>query len=689
MTKFSLNSHHKSFRFFLYFCFFTLLLVVLIDIFCSIILNNNLKEVRKITTGTKEFSFSYKFAYFDLFRGAIVSNLEFDKGGEILFAAKRLDIGFDLFSLLKGQVLVKNIVLARSRVSLEKVNDMTYLTKEIIEKMQAPMYFYETTHFKGTDLECGNAVLGDVRGYFSLIKGNLLISRGDFLLKKINVAALPDVDILEGSNFYKPFDYVFEGEFIDKDFAITRFEMSNPYLKFTASGRVKDIGSNPDITFSMHFLNIVLDDFPAFNNKDVQSRGVLDAVLNATGTPADLKSTLSVKASNAEFSFVNSLFLTKINGSILFIHDRLVGQDISFLINGRPFEVDMAIYHATFPHILLQLSSLSKDAATGALILNLSADWVDNELVGNMKTKIRYLLQDTAHTVDFRLKNFRFGRDDHPFMLAENLDIEFVSESIEPHPKTEVFKRSFSLEQLFCIVRRQKDGFLLEDVNAISYSGTAEGQINFSTAGGKLGVEAEAHVRDIDLSEFFQNTKDASYVLLGKLDADVKFDNRLSEILKGQIFIKNGMVEEVPLLNAVADFLGVKSLKKISFEELSMFFSGGRGEYNSEARLKSSLVNVSLDADISSYDKIDGYLTATLATELLNESKNFKKILKYIRHGEPSVTFPFKISSYIHSPRVLWLKNEFKEKLQNLLPESNKRLLQRQVTGMVENMKAE
>jgi hypothetical protein len=86
---------------------------------------------------------------------------------------------------------------------------------------------------------------------------------------------------------------------------------------------------------------------------------------------------------------------------------------------------------------------------------------------------------------------------------------------------------------------------------------------------------------------------------------------------------------------------------------------------------------------------MDGYLSVVISTRLLNESKQFKKILAYIKHDQPSVSFPFKISSYIDSPRILWLKNEFKEKLSNLLPERNKRYLQKQVSSMVEGIKVE
>jgi hypothetical protein len=92
---------------------------------------------------------------------------------------------------------------------------------------------------------------------------------------------------------------------------------------------------------------------------------------------------------------------------------------------------------------------------------------------------------------------------------------------------------------------------------------------------------------------------------------------------------------------------------------------------------------------VESYDKMDGYLSVSIATQLLNESKYFKKLLIYLKHDQPSVVFPFKISSYLNSPRILWLRNEFKEKLQHLLPESNKRVLQGQINTMVEKIQDE
>ena len=688
-TKFSLSSHRKDIRLFLFIALCVFLFIVFIDVFFSVVLNRNLAQIRKIAAESGEFSFNYRRATFNLFKGVTVAGPEFDKGGEILFAAKRLDMGFDLFSLLQQKVLIKNIFITHPRLLFHKISDLISLSKEILEKMKTPIGFFETTHFKGTDLELGDVALLDIRGYFSSIKGNLLISRGEILLKKIRLPAASPMDFFRGSKFYKPFDYVFEAEPEGEDFVFSRFELSNPYLKFTGSGRIQNFALNPVMTLEMNFLNIILDDFPALNHEHVKSRGVVDSVLKVAGPLTGLKSWLSVKISNASFGFFDSLFLTKVNGSALFVRDRLIGRHLSLFINGIPFVADFAVYQESYPHILLQLSSLSKDVKASAFHLNLSADWVENELVGSARTKIRYLLKDTANTFNFSLKNFRLGYDDYPFIVAENLDTEFLVESLGTHADTKVFERDVSLEQLFCVIRRQKDEFVLDNLKSVCYAGTLEGKIHFLTLNEQLAIKGEAHVRDVDLNEFFQGSKGGSYVLLGRLDGDLRFDSRLTDMFKGQLFITNGLVEQNPLLNAVADFLGVVSLKKIAFDELSMFFSGGRGEYTSEAKLKSSQVSALLDTKISSYDKMDGYLTVSIATELLNESKQFKKILTYIRHGEPSVVFPFKIFSYIHSPRVLWLKNEFKEKLQNLLPERNKRFLQRQVTGMIEKMKTE
>jgi hypothetical protein len=664
--------------------------VALVDIALTIFLNKKIAQIEQLVSARDGYYLRVKFSFFNVFSGITMKGLECGRQGEVFFAAKRLDFGFDLLSLLKKKILIKNIRVRKPQLFANKMAEISSLGNDVLAHMDKSVGFYETVYFQVEDSWLDDAFFLDMKGYLSLVKGNLFISRGVVTLKKIRLAAFSDVDFFHGSSFYKPFDYIFEGELKDMDFIVSRFEVSNPTLKFAGKGRIQGVAADARAVFDVNFLNILLDDFPSINSDRLQSRGVVDAILKVSGPLSDIKALLSLKISNGRFAFFDSLFLNKVNGNAVITQDHLIGQNFSLNINGIPFVADFAATQQDYPHLLLHLFSVYKVGDLSAMVLNFSSDWVEGELAGDVRMRIRYTSKDTSNTMDFHLSDFHLGYEDDLFINARNLDAKLAVEPIaSKEPSGKIFSRDLALQHLFCVVRRQEDGFVLEHMKATIYGGTLEGAIEFVPEANQLDIKGEAHLREVDLSDFFTESKDNAYSVSGKLDADLRFDNSLADMFKGQLFVVDGTIAQHPLLNAVSDFLGVPSLKKVTFKDLSMFYSGGRGEYTSQVKLQSPDVNFFLTGKITSYDKMDGVLSVSLATQLLNESKQFKKILAYIKHEEPYVIFPFKISSYIHSPRVLWLKNEFKEKLQNLLPERNKRFLQRQVNSVVEKIEGE
>lgn len=691
MTKFSLSSHHKGLRVALYSLVFLCCFVSLVNISVSVLLNNTLKDMRRIVAEARPgFSFQVRFAYFNLLRGVTMYGLECRKDGALILSARQSDLGFDLLSLKDKKIRIKNIRFRQARLDAGRLQELSVLWDKTLWKFDIPMEFFETTYYNGTDLWLNDMALADVKGYFSSIKGSLWVSRGHIVLKKLRVPAFPEADLFGGSPFYKPFDYIFEAESSAEDFVISRFEIVNPDLKFAGLGRIEDVGKNPRVDIGVEFLNIVLDNFPALNRDYVLTRGVVDARLRIEGGADDLKTLLNVKFSNVEANFFDALAMTRISGTALVERDRMVGENFSLFINDIPFDADFVISQGLYPHMVLYLASLTQVSSSPAFAFELEADGMGKELAGKAKTRIRYAAREATNTLDFELEDFRVGYEEDLFVSARTLKAAF---QIEPEKKAarkgKSLSRSVELAHAFCVMRRDNEEFVLDNVKAVCYGGTIEGRIGFLMKGGKLTTKGEGHLREVNLGDFFESAPEPSHQLSGRIDGDLRFDTGSVDMVKGQLFVSDGLIEQNPLLNAVSDFLGVPSLKKVDFDELSVFFSGGRGEYTSQVKLESPRVKADLDGKITGYDKMDGYLSIGLATELMNESKQFKKILTYIRHDEPSVLFSFKISSYLESPRVLWLKNEFKDKLSNLLPERNKRFLQRQVNIMVEKMEPE
>lgn len=691
MTNFSLSSPLKRRRRSFLTGILVLALVVLaVDVSLTIFIDRELKRFQRDIAEAGDFSFQYRSVFFNLFQGIAIRGLEVDKGDEILARARRLDLGFDLVSLVSARkALVKNIRMRKAHLYLDKTADLLAFLKYVLSRPSQPVGLFKTIHFRAGDLWIGDMMQLDFKGYFSSILGRSFSSRGRLHLKYLVLAPYASADVFKGSPFYKPFDYVFEAETSGDDLSVPRLQMSNGFLRVTGSGHIARYQTQAGLELDLKVFNIVLDDFPAFNAEHVQAQGVLDVGARFTGSLDAVKAFADIKVSSAQLVFFNALSLSRINGSVLFVGDHLTAQQLSLSINGVPFQADASVSGGAFPHLVLHLSSRAEPGGQNAFVLDLDGDLVENALRGDIKTQLRYASGATTNSLDFDLKGFRMGYEDDLYLKADFLGVGLFIKPPEGEARAKKIAKNIGLEDLFLIVRKKEDGFSLEYVRALCYNGTLEGVVHFLTLREALVANGELHVKGVDLDDFSSKTKNLSTVLLGKLAGDLKFDTSAPDLLKGQVFVTDGVVEQNALLDAVSDFLGVASLKKVAFDDLSIFFSGGKGNYASRVNLASERVKGSLEGKITSYDKMDGYLMVRLATDLLKESKQFKKLLAYIKHDQPQVVFPFKISSYIDSPRVLWLKNEFKEKLQNLLPESNKRFLQRQVNDMVEKIGVE
>ncbi len=631
-------------------------------------------------------------AIFNLFSGAVINNFYCEDSEGFLWRIKRLAIGFDVSSVLRGKIEIKNLVFGESRIDPRRLFAYADDLGRITDRLNKNVGFFDTTYFGCGRLSLGESGAVAIQGYLSRLPGDLYISKGELTL--LSVAFLQKVDptALNGG-IAEPLDYLLDIQLKGGTGEIQRFEINNAVLHCAGSGKINGVGTDEAaIDITLNAPRFILDDLPVINSRDMQTRGTAEFTLHLGGPlkRPDIRATL--KIDNAAQEVLDGLSLRKVNGTVVYEKDRISSSRIDFFLNQVPFQADFLVdISKARPHIFLDLNSVPQGKDPSDLVVKLDADWTqDRRLRGEAGGSWRYVSQDLTHHIAFVVKGLEAGVDRDLSFSSDDVRLSFDVTSGKDNNAKDVFHRTFILKDVSATGRKQKEGFALEPLKAACYGGTLEGRFFFySTTAGAFGANAEGHVRGMDLQTFVEQTPEQTSLILGRLDGDLKFDTELKDMLKGQFFVTNGVIEQNSLMNAVADFLGVPSLKKIAFKDLSVFFSGGRGDYSSKVSLASDDVSALLEGDITSYDTMDGYLSVVISTRLLNESKQFKKILAYIKHDQPSVSFPFKISSYIESPRILWLKNEFKEKLSNLLPERNKRYLQKQVSSMVEGIKVE
>ena len=697
MTKSSLSSRrNKGLHFFLWLAGGLVALGLVSSLILTLVLNDRLGRLRSFFSGEK-MNLSYAVAYFNVFHGAVVWNLSCsDAQGAVFWEARRMDFGFHVPSVFRGRVVIKNIVVTQARVDPQKLlTDFEILKKAFLRAGSGPGLF-DTSYLAFDHLWLGNAAALDSKGYVSVLPGGLIVARGDVRLDNVPWLENLDPTALDKDKLGQTFDCLLDVNIKDDAFEITRLEISNDLLRCLGAGRLKDL-SKPEtiVDFQLSLPHLIFDQLPVVNTKDLQTRGLGVLSLRWSGPlkKTALRGELQIR--NASMDLFENFTVSRINGSFIYANQEATSSVIQFRVNQRPYEARVKVNASQEgdPHFVAEVESSSGPELDTAIVLHVNADWTKSRrLKGEVDGDWRYASKNLFHHLAVNFEGFEAGMDEDLFIHAQEARLAFDVSAVDSQKqRKEVFHRTVFLDHFLTVARRQDQGFALEPLKAGCYGGELEGWLSVASGEGKpLSVKAEAHVRDIDLSSLARRAPGESSLILGKLDGDMKLDTTdPKDALKGQFFVDNGLIEQNPLLNSVADFLGVLSLQRIGFDHLSVFFSGGRAEYSTKAELRSDEVNGLLEAKIFNYETTDGYLSASISSRLLNESKQFKRILTYIKHDEPSVAFSFKISSYLQSPRILWLKNEFKEKLQNLLPERNKRSLQKQISSMIEGIKAE
>jgi len=621
---------------------------------------------------------------FNVFRGLALTGVTVRRGAEPFFDADRVDVGFEGLSYVRRPLRIKNVRIATLKLATAHFTELVEVGRHLSE-CQMPAAFYDTFRFSCRDVFFDNTIHLSLSGYLNAVNKELYTLRGRLTLLKVRCPALPEFDVFEGSDFYTPFDYEFQASRREDRLEIAPIELSNSRLKVYGSATVEGLTQEaPVMDLKLEMPNILLDDMPILNRGNVRARGVLDLVGVMQGQILRPQTALTVTLKNGGFTFFDSLYFSKMNGKAVLSRNRFSGKDLRLELNGVPFTADLVLSAQVEPHVELSLASLSQVAGAPQFTWRMDAGWKEDHLRGEAGGSVRYGSRETVQQFAFDLKDFRLGYDEDLYLYSRYLDIGMKASSAAAAAPQKNFERKAQLEYVFGVLRKLPDSFGLKHLKASCYSGNLEGEVFFTPSHEELFVNGELHVRDMNLRKYAEVSYPDSTLTRGQLEGDLRFDNHQEEQVKGQVFVKNGEIERNPILNAVADFLGIISLKRLPFGDLAIFFNGGRGDYDVKVQLKSSLVNAELESKVQGYETIDGYLSASLSTQLLKESRSFNKLLTYLKHDEPSVVFPFKISSYLSSPRILWLKNEFKEKIQNLLPERNKRYLQAQVNVIVE-----
>lgn len=172
------------------------------------------------------------------------------------------------------------------------------------------------------------------------------------------------------------------------------------------------------------------------------------------------------------------------------------------------------------------------------------------------------------------------------------------------------------------------------------------------------------------------------FELSGDLNGEAIYDNGSFSYLVGTAAITNGYIKNLKLLDLIANFLNIISLKDIHFEDFSSVFSfsvaGDRASLE-QIKLCSKDIYLNTDLKFREKQKINGNMLIRLSTGLLKESFKLRMLLLLMGQKLPYVDFEFKIGGFVKTPHIKWEETKFKQGLMRFLSENDKKVMEKQI----------
>ncbi|MFH1577748.1 MAG: hypothetical protein ABIC18_01580, partial [Candidatus Omnitrophota bacterium] len=199
---------------------------------------------------------------------------------------------------------------------------------------------------------------------------------------------------------------------------------------------------------------------------------------------------------------------------------------------------------------------------------------------------------------------------------------------------------------------------------------------------------------DIDISDVSSQRLHSllSYCagVYGNFSSKIHYQSHPHSLLTGDLIVSHGLLDNMFFFSWAADFLSLPSLKQIAFDRLSAKFSANDQSANLKMiNLESEDVNFKGYFTLYDNDLTSSKLSLSLSKALLKTSPKFALLLNYLAKDVPAVNFDFQLSGLFEAMNFKWLKSDFKQRLQNLLPGWMERGIENKIAKIIESISEE
>lgn len=495
---------------------------------------------------------------------------------------------------------------------------------------------------------------------------------------------LPEENYLSGflknKNIIQDLKYFMEGTISNKNMIVDSMLLKLGKEQIIGSGLIKDFAErNPYIDIRLMASIISINNI-AFINENFNIEGYLSLSLMVNGLLDNMKLFLNgnVYDCNVKYQLRDNeiLNIDNINGVIEYKNQLINFKNINLKLNNLPLNIKLKI-DLNDPHILLTVS-LFKDFLTAQNIplQNLEVMFkgkVKERLTGDLEIKTTYIRNDQNFTMQAKLNNIEFDYSNLKEKYFKIDKIDFIKDNIENIQK-------LNFENFNSKVELYKNRINIKEINFQGYNGRLNGQINIDLKD-KLMLNFFLNGRQLDIRKLTHGLRLTNKFLSGNLDTKITFNNYSKEFLRGNCYIKDGIID----LSALTEFVKVPALENVSFEIAHIYFGVSKNIVKIRG-IKLSSQDIKLNAYWDIKNKIDGALNIKISSTLLNNSPEFRRLLTLAEIKKPYIDFRFLLGGIPKTMRLIWMKGEFKERLEEELPTWVKKKIEMNLDKMINDL---
>lgn len=451
--------------------------------------------------------------------------------------------------------------------------------------------------------------------------------------------------------------------------------------EITGTGLIKGFaGRNPRVDIGFLGAVLTLGDIEFFND-NFNAYGDISVSLRASGLLDDLKARIDANLYNCflEYALPNQevVNINDIGGQIEFENMRFSLKRARFKLNNLPLFAELKLQASREPDITLRLS-LAKDflASQNLPLKDAEASFkgkIKEALTGDLAIKAVYIRKDSDFDMQANCAGLKLdygASDDTPLKIKS---IELIKNDLGKLQKLKFTDFSSMLEL-------SRGNLYIKEINFAGYNGTVSGALSAELRT-KPNLNLFLYGHNLDISMLTQDMLLTNKFLSGSLDSKIEFNNYSKEFLRGDCYVRQGAVD----LTALAESLNLPALKNIDFSVIHVNFA----VYKDLVKLRGVKL-LSRDIRINAFwniDKnIDGIVNAKISVKLLNDSPQFKRLLSISGTNRPFIDFKFLLGGTPSNMRTMWMKGDFKEKLEEASPGWIKRRIESGLDSMIDGL---